>query len=73
MVLTKNYGMLFSPGYVGGIYYPNNVQCSWRIDADEPISLYFEHDLQLVDDHKCIENSNDYLRVCMKGSPQIGY
>ena len=63
VTLTSSYGMLFTPGYVGGIKYPNNVMCSWTINADEPISIYFESDLQLVDDHRCIRSSNDYLKV----------
>ena len=63
VTLTSNYGMLFSPGYVGRINYPNNVMCTWTINANEPITIYFESDLQLVDDHKCIQDSNDFLQV----------
>ena len=64
---------------MGGIDYPSNIICTWIIDVDEPISIYFEqHDLALDDSFTCITSSNDFLQVCniIAGDifcPSLGY
>ena len=63
MTLTTSYGKIFTPGYMGNIHYPNNIACTWTINVAEPISLYFDPDLDISDDFTCINRSNDYLQV----------
>ena len=62
---NNTYGTLFTPGYMGNIYYPQNIICTWTIEVDRPISIYFEQDLSLDDSFTCIKKSNDYLQVCI--------
>ena len=65
MKFNSTYGTLFTPGYMGNIYYPQNIICTWTIEVDRPISIYFEQDLSLDDSFTCIKKSNDYLQVCI--------
>jgi len=57
------WGSLSTPGYVGGINYPNYVTCVWNINADEPIAIKFSDDTQLIDEGHSRVNNGDYLEV----------
>ena len=65
VTLTGNTGYIFTPGYPQNINYPNNQVCTWTIDADEPIALYFHTNLALQDEAEGLTDNSDYVQVSL--------
>lgn len=61
---TAFFGSLFTPGYTGGVDYPNYVTCTWTLDIrSSPIALKFSDDAQLQDNNFTRANNRDLLQV----------